>query len=468
MGRQQSPIFDVAASEIDLRMIVGARLSQPIEGGVSPDGRLIFADDPLRQLHRRAGGSEGGTLAIPSLASLAALTHRLKMRLSRAVRVADESEDLELWVEAVAEGDVAKLTILSWRTVAPKVVAWDDINGRQQIALACENSVILFDTALRLISAKGPVIGKLKTTDFGRPASDILKKILGDGQNIDEVILAISQKREYASVIDADLSRSTSISGTPQITADGSFAGYCCNLTNVKTTDTQQPVVASPGALFGRQLVPVLRQPLGRIIANAETIGNGLNGPIRENYTLYAKDIANAARHLTELVDDLGDLEAVERNDFVTAKDHIELGDAARQVAGLLALKAADHSIRIITPHPSLKVAAVADFKRVLQILLNLVANAILYSPDGTEISIDISSSNDGALLIVSDQGSGVALEYRERAFEKFERLGRIGDGGSGLGLYISRRLARAMGGDLTVETATGGGAQFILSLPIS
>ncbi len=449
-------------------MIVGARLSQPIEGGVSPDGRLIFADDALRQLHRRAGGSEGGTLAIPSLASLAALTHRLKMRLSRAVRVADESEDLELWVEAVAEGDVAKLTILSWRTVAPKVVAWDDINSRQQIALACENSVILFDTALRLISAKGPVIGKLKTTDFGRPASDILTKILGEGQNIDEVILAINQKREYASVIDADLSRPTSISGTPQITADGSFAGYCCNLTSVKTTDTQQPVVASPGALFGRQLVPVLRQPLGRIIANAETIGNGLNGPIRENYTLYAKDIANAARHLTELVDDLGDLEAVERNDFVTAKDNIELGDVARQVAGLLALKAADHSIRIKTPHPSLKAAAVADFKRVLQILLNLVANAIRYSPDGTEISVDISSSNDGALLIVSDQGSGVALEYQERAFEKFERLGRIGDGGSGLGLYISRRLARAMGGDLTVETATGGGAQFILSLPIS
>lgn len=449
-------------------MILGARLSQPIEGGVSPDGRLIFADDALRQLHRRAGGSEGGTLAIPSLASLAALTHRLKMRLSRAVRVADETDDLELWVEAVAEGDIAKLTILSWRTVAPKAVAWDDISSRQQIALAGENSVILFDTALRLISAKGPVISQLKTTDFGRRANDILQKVLGDGQDIDDLILAMNRKREFASVFDADLTRPISIAGVPQITADGSFAGYCCNLTSVESTDTLEPVVVSPSALFGRQLVPVLRQPLGRIIANAETIGNGMNGPIRENYTLYAKDIANAARHLTELVDDLGDLEAVERNDFVTAKDNIELGDVARQVAALLALKAADHSIRIKTPPPSLEIAAVAEFRRVLQILLNLVANAIRYSPDGTEISIDIKLSTDGALLIVSDQGSGVALEYRERAFEKFERLGRTGDGGSGLGLYIARRLARAMGGDLTVETATGGGAQFTLSLPIS
>ena len=101
-------------------MIAGARLAQPVEGSVSSDGRLIFADDALRQLHRRAGGTEGGALAIPGLATLAALTYRLKMRLSRAVRVADESDDLELWVEAVSEGDVAKLSILSWRSMAPK------------------------------------------------------------------------------------------------------------------------------------------------------------------------------------------------------------------------------------------------------------------------------------------------------------------------------------------------------------
>lgn len=468
MGRRSRTVSDVTTSYIDIRMILGARLAQPIEGGVSTDGRLIFADDALRQLHRRAGGTEGGAFAIPGLANLAALTHRLKMRLSRAVRVADENDDLELWVEAVSEGDVAKLSILSWRSLAPKAVAWEDISRRQELALAHEDSVILFDTALRLISAKGPVIGQLETTDFGRAAKDVLRKILGDSPNIEGLYRAIAEKREFASIFSEDMARPTSVSGAPQFSAEGLFAGYRCDLAGVENAVTVEPVLASPGALFVRQLAPVLRQPLGRIIANAETIGSGLNGPIRENYALYAKDIANAARHLVELVDDLGDLEAVERTDFMTAKDNIELGDVARRVAGLLALKAADHSIRIVTPPASHKVAATAEFRRVLQILLNLVTNAIRYSPDGTEVNIDIEPSDDAALLIVSDQGSGILADDRERAFDKFERLGRSGDGGSGLGLYISRRLARAMGGDLTIGTATGGGAKFTLRLPIS
>ena len=69
-------------------------------------------------------------------------------------------------------------------------------------------------------------------------------------------------------------------------------------------------------------------------------------------------------------------------------------------------------------------------------------------------------------LEAVTDQGEGLTREQQARVFDKFERLGRSDDGGSGLGLYISRRLARAMGGDLTVESAPGGGACFILDLP--
>ena len=67
--------------------------------------------------------------------------------------------------------------------------------------------------------------------------------------------------------------------------------------------------------------------------------------------------------------------------------------------------------------------------------------------------------------VIVADQGPGLSDEDQARVFEKFERLGRSGDGGSGLGLYISRRLARAMRGDLTVESAPGQGARFILEV---
>jgi signal transduction histidine kinase len=205
---------------------------------------------------------------------------------------------------------------------------------------------------------------------------------------------------------------------------------------------------------------------LNRIVTNAETIGSELLGPIRENYALYARDIAKAARHLTALAEDLSDLEAVERPGFSTAKDDIELGDVARRAAGLLALTAADHRMTISLPDEQAHVPAKAEFRRVLQVMLNLITNAIRYSPDGTEVRVEVGAEDGFAYISVSDQGSGVDAEYHERIFAKFERLGRTGDGGSGLGLYISRRLARAMGGDLTVADAKGGGAKFTLRLP--
>lgn len=443
--------------------MIGAPLAQPIRGSVASDGRLVFADDALRRLHHRSGGTEGGPLAIPALAALAALAHQLKMRLSRAVKVADVDEDLELWVEANVDGDLAKLSILSWRALPSR--------GSSN-AVAYESSTAVselqFDAQLRLIGAKGVVAQQLDPSDFGRLSEEILEKVAENGPQTVELFDTIKAKRAFSNqLIQSADGQSFSATGTPQFSNDDEFCGYVCTFT-AGEQQLELPTAAArpPSILFGRQLAPALRQPLGRIIANAETIGSELNGPIRENYALYAKDIANAARHLVALVDDLGDLEAVERVDFVTAKDNIELGDVARRVAGLLALKAADHSIRIVAPTDAQNVPAVAEFRRVLQILINLVTNAVRYSPDGTEVVIDIASADDAALVMVSDQGAGIAPDDRERVFEKFERLGRSGDGGSGLGLYISRTLARAMGGDLTVDRAASGGAKFTLRLP--
>jgi len=444
-------------------MIKSAPLLQPIQGGISKDGRLVFADAALRQLHLRAGGVDGGVVAIPGLAALAALTHQLKMRLSRAVTIADANEDLDLWVEASLEGDEAKISILSWR-----VSAIHEMQARPALAdtvshILDDQSIIEFDSELRLLSADGDIAARLHRSDFGKFAKNVLAKIIPDDIVGDALIKAMQDRTAF------DITTTetgVTVLGDPKFNESRAFTGYRCCVKLGKQPARVAPTPEMPSILFGRQLAPVLRQPLGRIIANAETIGAEMNGPIRENYALYAKDIASAARHLVALVDDLGDLETVEQSNFKTAKDKIELGDVARRVAGLLALKAADHSIRIIAPPETETVPAVAEFRRVLQILLNLVTNAIRYSGDGTEVTIDVAHRDNESLVSVSDQGAGIDPSDRERIFEKFERLGRSGDGGSGLGLYISRRLARAMGGELSVDNATTGGAKFTLRLP--
>jgi signal transduction histidine kinase len=94
------------------------------------------------------------------------------------------------------------------------------------------------------------------------------------------------------------------------------------------------------------------------------------------------------------------------------------------------------------------------------------VGNAIRYSPANSQVWIRLEVEGSRARVIVADQGPGLSPEQQARVFEKFERLGRSDEGGSGLGLYISRRLARAMGGDLTVESAPGQGARFTLEVP--
>ena len=109
---------------------------------------------------------------------------------------------------------------------------------------------------------------------------------------------------------------------------------------------------------------------------------------------------------------------------------------------------------------------AIAEFRRVLQILINLIGNAIRYSPESTVVRIELAEAGDLARVVVADQGPGLSPGQAQIVFEKFERLGRSDDGGSGLGLYISRRLARAMGGELRVESAPEQGARFILELP--
>ena len=98
---------------------------------------------------------------------------------------------------------------------------------------------------------------------------------------------------------------------------------------------------------------------------------------------------------------------------------------------------------------------------------MNLITNAIRYSPDGGQVWIRPELEGDLAAIIVADQGKGISLEDQERIFDKFERVDPNEPGGTGLGLYIARRLARAMGGDVSVDSAPGQGARFTFTLPL-
>lgn len=442
--------------------------TQPLHAEASPEGRLLTADSKLLAIHLAAGGEDGGMIAIPPLLSLVRQTARLGMGLARNVTIFDGDTAQELWVETRLDNPIVQLSVLSMRAIDIEENSEERFSDIESLEGYFDMET---DAAGRIIGLDGHFPAGFDFTFIGR---DLANCVMFDESSAADWADALKNERGFSArhVAINGLDGVYKLSARPAFSSTAALTGYHVAMQPVAASSAvseplaSQPTVADSECFFSQRLAPALRKPLGRIIANAETIGTKLKGPLRDNYAVYAKDISDAAKHLVSLVDDLGDLEAVERVDFETAADKVALGDAARRISGLLALKAASNQIRIILPDEKQEVYAQAEFRRVLQILLNLVTNAINYAPGGSEVTIEMAQLGTAVCITVCDEGSGVAKEDAEKIFEKFERLGRSGDGGSGLGLYISRKLARAMGGDLLVSDGKGGGACFALTLP--
>ena len=445
-------------------------------GKADADGNLVGADDVLAQLHQACGGKIGSRIAIPELLALVEKALRFELKLARQFEATDGENRVTAWVEIapVADdaGEMAGCTIdvVSWHSEElPPDNEIEAARRRVEINRHLADCTARLDSNQRLLSieTQAPDLADFAERALaaaGKPWTDLVRLPGNTHQQplhwrlLDGATCEIDgSNRKWTAHLEP--------LGQPQ---PGS-AGFVLYLTAERPLaddggDRDQDEAEAPS--FGRDLTPVLRQPINRIIANAETIRTKLAGPLADEYSSYAADIATAAQHLLALIDDLSDLEVVESEDFMTAPDRIELADVARRACGILGVRAREKGITLVAPPEGESQLAIAEFRRVLQILLNLVGNAIRYSPDDSQVWIRLDRIGNRALITVADQGHGLEPEQQERVFEKFERLGRSGDGGSGLGLYISRRIARAMDGDLTVESAPGQGARFTLSVP--
>lgn len=434
---------------------------------IDAEGRLVAADPALMALNEQAGGAIGLALAVPQLATVARLARRLGILVSRGVIVADQDSDLDLWVRAQPEGEGVRMAVSGWRELRPRPVS-----VQAPAALAQSDDLAWeTDAGLRLTFVSidaGRRLGIDALSLLGQPLTALFTlDAVGDGAL--PILEAVARQRPLADQRARLRGGDVRLSLTADVRRDaaGGFAG----LSGVARIDAEAetaPVATPPiSPAFTQGLDKALRSPLARIIAHADTIHAEAEGPVQRDYVDYASDIANAGRHLLGLVDDLVDLQAVERPDFALTPESIDLADVARRAAGLLSVKAGNAGVAIARPLPDLRVPAQGDFRRALQIMVNLIGNAVRYSPEGGVVSVTATVTGGMAEAVVADQGKGIAAEDQARIFEKFERVDPSEAGGNGLGLYIARRLARAMGGDLTVESASGDGARFTFTLPV-
>ena len=210
-----------------------------------------------------------------------------------------------------------------------------------------------------------------------------------------------------------------------------------------------------------------LRTPLNAVLGFAQLLelspGDG------ERQRQWIAQVLSAGRHLLALMDDVLDISSAQTGQLPMAAEELPLRPLLDEVLTLLAGTAAAAGVTVqdeAGPLPGL--ALRADRKRVLQILSNLLSNAIKYNRPQGWVRLRVHSLADSVHISLSDSGPGLSALQQSRLFEPFERLDAQSGpvAGTGLGLTLSRELAEAMGGRITVQSAPGEGSTFTVSLP--
>lgn len=449
------------------------------------DDNVIGGDPAMIDYHLMQGGEEGGCLALPALLQLVATARGLDMKLHRKVSFPAGRRDITAWA-SVHPGERDTMIHLSQISSQQRMLEAGPIPSQFALRLVAE-AWLDVSADHHIISIHIPPAPnnqsdkRLSRLDAaaGQPWHTILRPAR------DEDLITLYQREQWPAWQMLDGATMQSVAVPEQqwtlrifpksdgkvfewllLPETGTSGTSLTQRSDLAVGDAMDGAKAKDRRLFADKVAPALRGPVGRIMANAESIRDRANGPLRRDYVSYAGNIADAAEHLLSLIDDASALEEVDNPKEQFDIDDVDLVDVARRASGLLAVRATARHIRLDYPQEEETVMCRGDFRRILQIILNLLGNAIRYSPEDSMVWLRAEDDGDVSRLIVSDQGSGLSKGEQAIIFDKFERLGRSDDGGSGLGLYISRRLARAMQGDIIIDSAPGQGARFILELP--
>lgn len=180
----------------------------------------------------------------------------------------------------------------------------------------------------------------------------------------------------------------------------------------------------------------------------------------------YLENMDSSITRLNDLVEDILNVSRIEQNRLPIVIESLDLLPILSDIAKQFSLLAKNNGL-VFRYEPQTSMSVAADPERVKQILVNLVGNAVKYTPHGT-VTLSVKEADDAVVVEVADTGLGIAAPALQNLFSKFYRV-KTGAtskiSGSGLGLWISREIARHMGGDITVESIEGVGSHFHLRL---
>lgn len=402
----------------------------PLEADGEPLGMLVLAS---RDKSRRLGPEEL-TLLTP-LASALAVALKGAAHLQK---LTEETSKLQAVVDQSSEG----ILVL-------------DEQGRVQ----------LWSPALAALT------GQSETGALGRSLGELIRTSGPDGAPVDafEAGRALLTPAEHRATVELTLQRDDGEQRVIRCAHAGVFAeGELLRDVVIVHDITRERQVERLKADFIATVSHELRTPVTPIKGYADLLrrrGDAMT-PERRNECLAV--ISDRCDHLARLVEDL----------LLASRISVTEGSAAAQVdlgtgdlVGLVERAAGDFGDdgeRVHLTLPAEPVQVTCDPMRVIQVLTNLIGNALKYSPAGSPVEVAVVVDGEQAYVDVVDHGRGIPADQLERVFEKFHRVEdpmRMTTGGTGLGLYIARQLAGAMGGTLQCASTLGAGSVFRFSL---
>ena len=434
----------------------------PVTGRVDREGRLTAADPALLRLQEEAGSSLGAPLALPQIAAVARSALKLGVPLSRSVIAASNDRDLDLWVRAEPDEGGVNLTIDGWKAKPPApprltLVASEPLAGEAEAGVRLLS--LATDAELRIKRIDDELAEMLEVEASEAIGHPLTRHFLlaDNGDGVMPLLTALAGREDFSGQRARVRGRAeeslVTLKGTALRSAGDRFEGYEIEIERPGEGPTTASAVLDPA------LDEALRSPLDRIIAAAERIVDRSEGPLRSDYAAYAGDIAAAGRHLLSVIRAMTEQEAAKPS------GQVDLAKAAAEAIQLVEESAEKHSVTVEMVGADQPLLALGESRGAVQVLVNLLANAVRHSPANGTVALILEQRGTQAAVTVADEGPGIAEADQERIFERYERVDDS-PGGIGLGLAISRRLARSMGGDIQLQSAPGQGARFTLLLP--
>ena len=213
-----------------------------------------------------------------------------------------------------------------------------------------------------------------------------------------------------------------------------------------------------------------LRTPLNAILGFSEILAQGMFGAINDKQAEYLRDILDSGHHLLSLINDILDLSKIEAGRMELELSELDLAQSILNSLTLVRERALRRGIDLHHAIDDRLAAIRADERKIKQVLLNLLSNALKFTPEGGRVEVRVSAAPGWAEVSVADTGVGIAPEDQEAVFEEFRQVGAAEKKaeGTGLGLALSRKFVELHGGRIWVESAPGRGSTFTFALPVT